>query len=57
MRARGEVRVFDPLLVELHVFGIAPFVRERFYFEPDVTVYQPPVVVLEASLGILARFP
>lgn len=55
--ARGTFRLVDALALELQVRGQAPFFRERFFLEPDLTVYRAPVVVGEASIGVDARFP
>lgn len=43
--------------LELHVgAGVGfPLVRERFFFEPSITIAEPPVAVIEASAGATMR--
>lgn len=46
--AVGAVRylVFSPVFVELS-FGVRfPLVRDRFFFEPDTTIFRPPVAAI-----------
>jgi hypothetical protein len=54
--ALGAVRylVLSPLFVELSLGVRFPLVRDRFFFEPDTTVFRPPVAAGFAggSLGI-----
>jgi hypothetical protein len=54
---RVEWRVLEHLALEAGGGASAPFTREDFYFEPDVTVYTPPPVMLSGEIGAAAIFP
>jgi hypothetical protein len=52
-----EWRLIGPLSLEAKGGVRAPFMREDFFFEPDVTVYTPPALLVSGSLGAAAIFP
>ncbi len=45
------------LSVEAEVGAQAPLVRESFFFNPDVSVYEAPAAAFLARLGLGVRFP
>ncbi len=54
--AAGAVRyrLFSPVFLELSLGVRFPLVRDRFFFEPDTTVFRPPLAAAfgAASLGV-----
>ena len=53
---RGSLDV-GPGFVELEVRGSIPLVRERYYIDPAVTVFEATAVALDGALGVGVRFP
>ena len=58
LSALGRVRwtLVEPFSVEVEGGLRAPLVRDRFIFEPDITVYQPPSVSGFLGGGLLVTF-
>jgi hypothetical protein len=56
--ALGRLRwtVVNPLSVEIEGGFRAPLIRDRFIFEPDLTVYRPPPLSGFADAGLLVTF-
>ena len=54
--ARGTLDL-GPAFVELEARASVPLVRERYYIDPTVTVFESSVVAFDGSLGVGVRFP
>jgi hypothetical protein len=55
--ARGEWDVLAPLFLEADVAALVHITADRFYFVPDTTVYEVPLVGIVASAGVGVHFP
>jgi hypothetical protein len=54
--ARGEWTFFEPLFLNVEAGANVRVTNDRFYFLPDTTVYQVPLVGLSAAGGLGAHF-
>lgn len=49
---RGQLRLAGPVFVELETALYAPLVRDRFYLEPDTTVFRASAIAWGGSAGL-----
>ncbi len=58
MGAGGHAKwfVLSPLFLDLEAGIRLPFIRTRYFFVPDITIYQPAAVGWTASVGAGVRF-
>ncbi len=58
-RAYGRIdwTFLDTLTVEMQIGGVVPLTRDRFVFDPATLIYQAPIVMPFAGLGLGVRFP
>jgi hypothetical protein len=54
---RAEWLFLDPAFLDLGLGVTFPLIRDRFFFQPDTTVYRPPAAGLVARAGLGVRFP
>jgi hypothetical protein len=57
LSGRLTVRVAGPLFAELEGGARSPLLRTRYYFQPDTTVFRPPMVAAFAGAGIGVSLP
>ncbi len=55
--ARVGLVVLGPIALEASAVAAFPLIRDRFFFEPDVTVARPAPVGAQAGIGLVARLP
>ncbi|MEO8797798.1 MAG: hypothetical protein ABI551_07935 [Polyangiaceae bacterium] len=49
---RGQLRLVGPVFIELEMALYAPLVRDRFYLEPDTTVFRASAIAWGGSAGL-----
>jgi hypothetical protein len=54
--ARAQLRITGPLFAELEVGAFLPIVRDRFFFEPDSTLFRAPIVGWSGAAGLGVAF-
>jgi hypothetical protein len=54
--ARGRLALVGGLFLEVEAEALAPFVRDRFYLEPDATVHRATAVAAGGAAAMGASF-
>jgi len=53
---RARLTVAGPLFVEAEASAFAPLVRDRFFVQPNVTIFRAPTAGVAGALGLGLSF-
>jgi hypothetical protein len=54
---RARWSVAGPAFAELEARAMFPFVRDRYFYRPDTTIYEVPAVTVAGAAAVGLRFP